>query len=133
MNDTPTLAERIAANPGVAKPGMTIAEVKQALIEAQGQNVDGRGLSPKQRTEVAAAGKRVWLDGVPMVREHVPVTTETEALDLAAAMECSGHYPAGLDACFAAGINGDAGPNGECIFYGTDTCTCDPAMWEWAR
>ncbi len=22
-----------------------------------------------------------------------------------------------------------AGPNGECIFYGTDTCTCDPDLW----
>lgn len=133
MNDALTLADRIAANPGVAKPGMSVAEVKQALIEAQGQNVDARGLSPRQRAELAAAGKRVWIDGVPMVRDHIPVTTEAEALDLAAAMERSGHYPAGLDACFAAGINGDAGLNGECIFYGTPTCTCDSAMWEWAR
>lgn len=130
MNDTPTLADLIAANPGVAKPGISIAAVKRALVDAQGQNVNGHNISPEQRAELMDAGKRVWLNGVPMVREHVPVTTEDEALDLAAAMERSGYFPAGLDACFAAGINGDANPDGSCIFYGTPTCTCDPSTWE---
>jgi hypothetical protein len=118
MSEPRTLADLITENPGVVAPGMTVGEAKRALLDI---STDVHTTSPTQALALVGEGKRVWADGHPV--NHVPVTTVEEAAHLANAMARYGNYPAGLDACFTAGINGDAADG--CPFAGTPDCTCD--------
>ena len=64
-------------------------------------------------------------DGLPYCYE--PIESIDDATLLANNMAKSGYYPAGMDPCFVAGMNGDWGDDGVCPIYKIDKneCTCE--------
>ena len=61
----------------------------------------------------------------PLFLGHSAIDTIDEAQKAATNMAENGNYPAGLDHCFVAGINGVFhDPDGICNFYAQDPAMC---------
>lgn len=73
--------------------------------------------NPVNKKQFACSGGIVELCGNK-------IETVEDTIAIGNAMAKDGHFPAGLDPCFVAGINGEFKEDGNCLFDGEDFCEC---------